>query len=149
VQAIARIGCRCLQSPARALGMEANHAIALRIVFRFGRMQPCDIHRCGTVECEPAREPVAQFAKNRHVCLDLIAAGRDVGRKFNGACCASFVRSRARCRSAACQCDNEPITIRARVLRGRIIAREPEPASTPRTYSIGAAANDARPVETV
>ena len=71
------------------------------------------LHSGGTVECERAREPVARFDKNRHACIELTAAGRDVGRKLNGACCATFVPSRAGSQSAAGQCDDEPTTIRA------------------------------------
>jgi hypothetical protein len=71
--------------------MEANHAIAHRVVVRLGRNQPSDFRSSRSVRCRRTRESFARFGESRQACLNLTPAGRDVDGYDNAARCFSIV----------------------------------------------------------
>jgi hypothetical protein len=71
--------------------MEANHALALRVVVRLGRIQPSDFRRRRSVRCGRARETLAGFGESRHARFNLAA----VDGNLNAARCFTLVCSRA------------------------------------------------------
>jgi hypothetical protein len=126
--------------------MEANHAIAHRIVFVRGGMLPRGFRGGCAAQWERTYEHVAWRATRSHACHDFAADGSDVHGKPSAARCSANICSTERSHSAACRCGDESSKLCAGILWRLLVARQLEPVAAPRTDPIGPAANHARAI---